>query len=180
MRPLPPAAIVCLDLQRARLTNAISPASVARTAEACRQVLRRARHARWPILHVHRREPDPDGARPIPGLEPLPSEPVYVRSGPSAFSHPSFAEAAMALGGPLALIGFSLCDSVLATAFAAADRKLQIEILQDAVAINARDEHAQRLAMAAPIMSLSPLCRMIASEELFQEDVKALAAANAP
>ena len=86
----------------------------------------------------------------------------------------------VALGGPLALIGFSLCDSVLATAFAAADRKVAVEILQDAVAINAKDERLQRMAMSGPIMSLSPLCRMIASEELFQEGVSALAAANAP
>lgn len=180
MSPRPPAALVCLDLQRARINDAISPASVARTAETCRQVLRRARHARWPILHVHRREPDPDGARPIPGLEPLPSEPIYVRSGPSAFSHPSFAQTALALGGPLALIGFSLCDSVLATAFGGVERRLPIEILHDAVAVDAQDERTQRRAMTVPIMSLSPLCRMIASEELFQEDVTALAAANTP
>ena len=179
MRLPPPAALVCLDLQRARLTSAFSPAAAARAAEACRLVLEQARHRRWPILHVHRRE-EAEGARPIAGLEPRPSEPVYVRSGPSAFSHPRFAQSAQALGGPLALIGFSLCDSVLATAFAAADRKLPVEILQDAVAINARDEYGQRLAMAAPIMSLSPLCRMITSEDLFQEDVTAPAAANAP
>ena len=180
MRAPPPAALICLDLQRARMKDAVSPASVARTAEACRQVLEQARRRRWPILHVHRREPDADGARPILGLEPLPSEPVYMRPGPSAFSHPTFSQAALALGGPLALIGFSLCDSVLATAFAAADRKVAVEILQDAVAINAKDERLQRMAMSGPIMSLSPLCRMIASEELFQEGVSALAAANAP
>ncbi len=180
MSPCPPAAVVCLDLQRARMSGAISPVSATRTAEACRQVLKRARRARWPILHIHRREPDVDEARPIQGLEPLASEPIYVRSGPSAFSHPTFAQAALALGGPLALIGFSLCDSVLATAFAGVERKLPIEILQDAVAINAHDERAQRLAMNAPIMSLSPLCRMITSDELFQEDVTARAAANTP
>ena len=57
---------------------------------------------------------------------------------------------------------------------------MPIEILQDAVAVDAQDERTQRLAMNAPIMSLSPLCRIIASEELFQEDVAALAAANMP
>lgn len=179
MRTPPPAALVCLDLQRARLTSALSPAAAARAAEACQLVLEQARRRRWPILHVHRRE-GADGARPIAGLEPLPSEPVYVRSGPSAFSHPRFTQSALALGGPLALIGFSLCDSVLATAFAAADRKLPVEILHDAVAIDSPDEYGQRLAMAAPIMSLSPLCRMITSKDLFQEDVTAVAAANAP
>ena len=52
--------------------------------------------------------------------------------------------------------------------------------LEDAVAINAADERLQRMAMSGPIMSLSPLCRMITSEELFQENVSALAAANTP
>ncbi len=180
MRAPPPAALICLDLQRARMKDAVSPASVARTAEACRQVLEQARRRRWPILHVHRREPDADGARPILGLEPLPSEPVYMRPGPSAFSHRTFTQAAMALGGPLALMGFSLSDTVLATAFAAVDRKLPVDILRDAVAVNARDEQALRQAMTAPLLSLSPLCRIIESKDLFQEDVVALAAANAP
>jgi len=175
-----PSVLVCLDLQRGRLANAISSESLARSVSACRQVLEQARRRRWPVLHVHRREASAEASRPIPGLEPLPSEPIYLRLGPSAFSHRGFSQTAQAYGGPLALIGFSLCDSVLATAFAAVDRKLSVEVVRDAVAVNARDELALRQAMAAPIASLSPLARIIDSRELFAEEAGAYAAANAP
>jgi len=179
MRAPPPAALVCLDLQRARVAGTASPTS-ARITENCRQVLLEARARRWPVLHVHRREASPDGARPIPGLEPLPSEPVFLRPGPSAFSHQAFARQATALGGPLALIGFSLIDSVLATAFAAADLKLPVEVLCDAVAADPRDDGALGHALFAPLAALAPLCRLIAARDLFQEDAAAYAAANAP
>ena len=114
MNSPPPAALVCLDLQRARVSGA--PAAAAQVTGACRRVLEQARARAWPVLHVHRREATAEGARPIVGLEPLPTEPIYLRRGPSAFSHPAFARRAQGLGGPLALIGFSMTDAVLATA----------------------------------------------------------------
>lgn len=172
----PTAALVCLDLQRARLAHPTSP----QVAAACRAVLNEARRRRWPVLHVQRREATTEGGRPIPGLEPLPSEPVYVRPGASAFSHPEFARTALALGGPLALIGFSLCDSVLATAFAAVDRKLPVEILGDAVAVEARDETSLRHALGGALSRLSPLCRLIEARDLLEEEAATYAAANAP
>lgn len=161
--------LVCLDLQRIRLLDGAAPEGE-RTARACRAVLDQARARRWPVLHVHRREASPERGRPIAGLEPLPSEPVFYRPGPSAFSHRVFRQSVQALGGPLALIGFSLTDTVLATAFAAADRDLQIEVVRDAVAGGGRE----------PLANLAPLARVIDSTELFQEEVAAFAAANTP
>lgn len=175
-----PSVLVCLDLQRGRLTAGGACEGADRAIETCRRVLDQARRRRWPVLHVHRREATLEAGRPIPGLEPLPSEPVYLRGGPSAFSHRGFSQTASAYGGPLALIGFSLCDSVLATAFAAVDRDLSVEVIRDAVALGARDELALRQAMAAPLASLSPMARIVDSLELFAEDAGALAAANAP
>jgi nicotinamidase-related amidase len=142
--------------------------------------LEQARARGWPVLHVHRREGSQESARPIAGLEPLPSEPVYVRPGPSAFSHPAFARRAQALGGPLALIGFSMSDAVLATAFAAADLRLPVEVLSDAVATGERDDPDLRRALSTPLASLFPLCRLIAADDLLQEEAAAFAAANAP
>ncbi|MDP3853774.1 isochorismatase family protein [Phenylobacterium sp.] len=173
-----PSVLVCLDLQRGRLSGVSDGAD--RSLEACRRVLEQARRRRWPILHVHRREATLEDGRPIVGLEPLPSEPIYLRSGPSAFSHRGFCQAARAYGGPLALIGFSLCDSVLATAFAAVDRDLTVEVVRDAVALGGGGDLALRQALAAPLVSLSPMARIIDSQELFIEDAGALAAANAP
>ncbi len=97
MNSPPPAALVCLDLQRARVSG--SPAAAAQVTGACRRVLEQARARAWPVLHVHRREATAEGARPIVGLEPLPTEPIYLRRGPSAFSHPAFAR--RALSAPL-------------------------------------------------------------------------------
>lgn len=162
--------LVCLDLQRSRLADAPLREAAERTADACRDVLDRARTRRWPILHVHRREASAERSRPIAGLEPLPSEPIFFRPGPSAFSHRAFRQNAHALGAPLALIGFSLADTVLATAFAAADRDLAVEVVRDAVAIDGRD----------PLTALAPLARVINSTELFREDAATLVAANAP
>lgn len=170
--------MVCLDLQRGRLLGGADGAD--RALEACRRVLEQARRRRWPVLHVHRREATLEAGRPIGGLEPLPSEPIYLRGGPSAFSHRGFCQAAQAYGGPLALIGFSLCDSVLATAFAAVDRELTVEVVRDAVALGGGGDLALRQALAAPLASLSPMARIIDSQELFAEDAGALAAANAP
>ena len=178
MSSSPPAALVCLDLQRARLSG--SPAAAARVTATCRRVLEQARARAWPVLHVHRREATPEGARPIAGLEPLASEPVYLRPGPSAFSHPAFARRAQSLGGPLALIGFSMADAVLATAFAAADLRLPIEVLTDAVATGERDDADLRRALTTPLASLFPLCRLIQADDLLQEEVAGFTAANAP
>lgn len=180
MRAPPPAALVCLDLQRARLLGSPSSSDPARITATCRRVLEQARVRGWPVLHVHRREATSEGARPIPGLEPLASEPVYLRPGPSAFSHKAFARQAMGLGGPLALIGFSMIDSVLATAFAAADLKLPVEVLSDAVATDSRDDGALRQALNIPLAALSPLCRLIEADDLLQEEAAAFAAANTP
>lgn len=179
MIPSAPAALVCLDLQRARLTNAAFLAPALEAADACRQVLAQARQRRWPVLHVHRREALAEHGRPISGLEPLPSEPVYLRPGPSAFSHSAFTRHVLALGGPLALIGFSLNDTILATAFAAADVRLQTEVLLDAVAIDVHDE-AARQALISPLATLAPACRLIQSPELFQEEAAPYVAANIP
>lgn len=165
----PRAALVCLDLQRGRQAG---PATAAELA-CCRRVLAEARARRWPILHVHDRTLS--DVRPIAGLEPRPTEPVFLRQGPSAFSNPNFRRAAHALGGPLALIGYSLGDTVLATAFAAADRGLPVEVVRDAVCPGAGAE-----ALFASLRALGPRIRLIGADELLRQTEDRFVAANAP
>lgn len=172
-----PAALVCLDLQQGRL---LASAQAEQIVVVCRRVLAETRRRGWPILHVHQRHRHAGYGRPIAGLEPLASEPVFVRPGPSAFSHEAFARQAQALGGPLALIGFSLTDTILATAFAAADRNLQTVVLSDGAAPNGPEDGHLRRALTSSLTGLAPICRLIESLELFQEEVAAYAAANAP
>jgi nicotinamidase-related amidase len=168
------SALICLDLQRGRLRAE----GAEEVIQACRRVLEAARARHWPILHVHRREPVSDHGRPIAGLEPLPSEAVYFRHGPSAFSNRGFRQAARALGGPLALIGFSLADTVLATAFAAADRELPVDVIGEAVAVGGPG--SLRAALSTPLTAMTPLARILPFNELFPEGVSRFAAANMP
>lgn len=169
----PLAGIVCLDLQRNRqVGEAVTP-----TLAMCRRVLNEARRRRWPVLHVHARQAEPVDGRPILGLEPRPSEPVFLRQGPSAFSSAGFARAAAALGGPLALIGFSLHDTVLATAFAAADRNLAVDVLRNAVW---GGSEAVDSILLAPLRALAPQARVVEVAELFRDEQEVFAAANLP
>jgi nicotinamidase-related amidase len=170
----PKAALVCLDLQRNRQVGE----TCAPVVSQCRRVLAEARRRRWPVLHVHARSlADP---RPIAGLEPRPSEAVFLRHGPSAFSNANFARAAMALGGPFALIGFALEDTVLATAFAAADRDLAVDVILDAVFAGAHEPEAVDRALLAPLRALAPRIRVVASDDLLLADSGRFAAANLP
>jgi len=171
-----PVALVCLGLQRGRLGFG----GADRIVVACRRVMEGARARGWPVLHVHSRDTPADHGRPIAGLEPLASEAVFLRPGPSAFSNRAFSQAAQALGGPLALIGFALSDTILATAFAAADRDLRIDVIADAVAVGRREDPLLRAALHAPLEALGPLARLMDSTDLFEESAARFAAANLP
>lgn len=166
------SVLVCLDLQRERLTSEGALATVA----VCREVLEQARRRRWPVLHVHSRQPAIPAGRPIPGLEPLPSEAVFTRQGPSAFTNRTFRQTAQVLGGPLVLIGFSLTDTVLATAFAAADRDLPVDVVEDAVG----GDPSIRRVLLRPLTALAPRTRVLTFRDLFIEDASRFAAANMP
>lgn len=169
------AALVCLDLQRGRQSSA---ADSERVVAACQRVLAEARRRRWPVFHVHSRDAGPEECRSIAGLEPRPNEPVFARFGPSAFSNRNFADAVRALGGPLVLAGFDLRDTVIATAYAAADRALQVDVLRDAVSCGGRDDLADLLL--APVQALAPRARALTSNDLLNEGAPQLAAANVP
>ena len=166
--------LVCLDLQSGRQLE--PGVDEARALEACRLVLAQARSLRWPVLHVHSRFHTGDATRSIAGLEPLPSEAVYVRNGPSPFSNRNFTLAVQALGGPLALIGFGLNDTVLATAFAAADRDLACQVVSDAVV----NPQGARLNPSHPLYGLMPQLGLVTSHDLFQQGARRFAAANMP
>lgn len=173
MEPL--IALVCIDLQRGRLNGA----DAERTARGCIRMLQAARRRGWPVLHSCRRQPGLEGGRPIPGLEPWSSEAVYLRDAPSAFSNPAFRAAALGLGGPFALIGYSLADSVLATAFAAAELHLPVEVLADAVAVGADDDdEVVRQTLYLPLARLAPMARLVTIHDILQPEAAHPIAAN--
>ena len=132
--------LVCLDLQQEQQA-AHSPADRERRRrciEACQGVLTQARRLRWKVVHVHlssgRMGPLTAGAKPIPGLEPRPSEPVFYRQGLSAFSSAAFNEYLKLTTAPhLIVIGFSLDGSALFTAVGAQEAGVPMSIVQGAI-----------------------------------------------
>jgi hypothetical protein len=82
----PARHLVCLDLVQS--PEPPTPEAQLRI-DRCRRLLTYARNAEWAMSHVY---PHTAGrsTRPLPGLEPLPSEPVYYRTGASAFSNKVF------------------------------------------------------------------------------------------
>lgn len=105
------------------------------SANAAR-LLAHARAEGWSVGHVISRRPRPGETpwRPVDGMTPAPSEPVYHREEPSAFSSPELCEA-LERGprGEVVLCGVSMQGSCLATALDALRRKLSLTVAADAV-----------------------------------------------
>jgi hypothetical protein len=105
------------------------------SAKAAR-LLAHARAEGWSVGHVISRRPRPGETpwRPVGGLTPAPSEPVYHREEPSAFSSPELCEALQRCpGGEVVLCGVSVQGSCLATALDALRLKLRLTVATDAV-----------------------------------------------
>jgi len=170
--------LVCLDLQRdyvvpGRPRYAAENAEVAAT---CARVLGFARDEGWRIVHSQLRDDDGAGwprdlfRAPIEGLRPLISEAVFFRQGLSAFGNPGFAaELRMARDKEVFLIGFSLADTCLATAFAAVDAGLTLVLVEDAIGAGATPE-----AAAAARTVLRPFVRLTPSRRLMVRSLEAV------
>jgi len=78
------------------------------------------------------------------------------------------------------LIGFSLEDTVLATAFACADRGLAAEVCLDAIAAGDHEPQAVARVLLAPLRALAPNVRLTQMDSLLIEDAGRYAAANLP
>lgn len=132
--------LICLNLQREYVTPgrplfAPHGAEVAEVARAC---LKRARASRWPIAHVQTRRVrlanNKSFSRPIEGLEPLPSEPVFATAYLSALTHAGLREHLMeAPPHSVYLIGFSLAHDGMATLFHGFDLGLPMIAVEGAM-----------------------------------------------
>jgi nicotinamidase-related amidase len=97
-----------------------------------RHCLFQARRRDWPVIHVHSERPTPPTA--IPGLEPLASEPVFVKPRASAFSAPGLPECLRDLSfNSLALVGFTLARDCLASSVVAHELGIKAIVVRDAV-----------------------------------------------
>jgi nicotinamidase-related amidase len=132
--------LVCLDLQQGSLRPGQAPDGC---LVNCRRLLAHARSEGWRVAHIHSRKPQLRDAAPIDGLQPLLSEPVLYRSGPSAFSNRAFCE--MVEGGAveLVLIGYSMTSALIGTAMIAFDEGLPVMLVEDAICSAVLDDETR-------------------------------------
>lgn len=155
--------LLCLNLNREYVTpgRPLHTHAGAAVASRARTVLYGARERGWMVAHVQGRRGrlanTDDFARPIEGLEPLPSEPLFLVRQKSALAHLDL-RARLSADRPRALylIGFALAHEGLATFFDAVDLGLPIRVVADAVASPAiGDRSAAEIDRAALAIAAS-------------------------
>lgn len=165
--------LLCLNLQReyatpGRPSHAPHWEGASDRARAC---LYHARSVGWRVAHVQsrrlRRSDDGFFARPIEGLEPSPSEPVYTTVHRSALAHADLcARVHEDDPGAIYVIGFSLAQDGLATLFHAWDLGLPMRIVEGAAASPAiGDRSAADIDRAALAIAASQ-AGVITSQEI--------------
>jgi nicotinamidase-related amidase len=155
--------LLCVDLQQeyAAPGRPMYGTADEATIAACRAVLDHARRHDWSVVHsvleydgglfgrggVH--------SRPVASLEPLSSEQVLVRDSLSVLAHPGAEHSALAQGGEVHVIGFSLSHSLLSTVFDAASCGLRMTLVEDAVGATALGgmRRAQVTALAKRLLA---------------------------
>lgn len=173
------ALLLCLDLQRAHLAReCVSWINDDRVA-ACERLLAFARRAGWTIVHSHRVGGAPlSEDAPIPGFEPLPSEPVFFRNEASALSDPRLAEIVRgAREGEVLIAGFDLRTSGVATALDAFNQGVRVTLLKDAVLAAERSNGA---CASEPALwdVVAPFAHVAPIESVFSQGLNPLAVAN--
>jgi len=128
--------LLCLDALRLDADSDRSDAPIANPWHInAAQLLGHAREQEWAIAHVISRRPRPGETpwRPLRGLAPEPSEPVYHREQPSAFSSPELRAALCGGARPeVVLCGVSAQGSALATALDALRYRVRLTVAADA------------------------------------------------
>jgi nicotinamidase-related amidase len=164
----PARHLLCLDLLSSELAveDPRHPARFQGPVENSRRLLHYARAAGWQVTHVHHRASLDTSARPVQGLEPLPSERVLYRTGLSAFSNRTFRRTVQSQRAELVILGFSLSASCLATALIAHDWNLPVTLVDDVFQPSSADR-SQIDALRAIARSLTaPFVRMAGTESL--------------
>jgi nicotinamidase-related amidase len=132
--------LLCLNLNREYVTpgRPLNAFGGLAAASCARRLLYRARDLGWTVAHVQsrRRLANSDSfARPIEGLEPLPSESLFIMRQRSALAHIDLRARLSAERPPAVyLVGFAFAHEGLATLFDAVDLGLPLRVIEDAVA----------------------------------------------
>jgi hypothetical protein len=155
--------LVCLDLVRG--PHAPSAEEEVRIGR-CRRMLAFARASGWVISHVYPRSAS-RSARPLEGLAPLTSEPVYYRTGPSAFSNRVFCRAIKEhYDTDLVIMSLALSSTALGTALSAHDRELPVTLIGDTLGQDAAADGLAAIetvahALVAPFVQIKETGQLI-------------------
>ncbi len=155
--------LLCLDLVRSEEAPDLDEdVRIGR----CRRLLAYARAGGWPISHVYPRT----GGRsppPIEGLEPLPSEPVYYRSGASAFSNRAFSRAMRdQYEVELVILALSLSPTAVGTALAAHDLDVGVALVGDTLSRDGPDDPGIEAIETIARALVAPFVHVRATHEL--------------
>lgn len=150
--------LVCLDL--------VEPEADQARVDRCRRLLTYARCAGWAITHLHPKTAGARPARPLPGLAPLPCEPVLYRSGASAFSNRTFRRVVREQAeGEMVILSLSLSSACLGTALFAYDVGMPVILVRDALSMSAADglEAIETVASSIiePFVEIAPVDDLI-------------------
>lgn len=155
-----PAILVCCDLQ-----DDCSPADVGSglAAVACRALLARWRRLRWPVAHLkrlgQRQWSAHGGGEWIDTFRPRPDELTFVHHLPSAYSSAHFGQyMQMTRDTACVLVGYSLDETILATAVDGYHRNHRYYLATEAVACSVpprADAETYRRAVIAIVQNFA-------------------------
>jgi nicotinamidase-related amidase len=154
-----PAILVCCDLQ-----EDCRPADERSTlaAAACVELLARWRGLRWPVAHLKRvgeRQWITGAPEWINAFRPRPDELAFTHHLPSAYSSAHFEQYMQSIrSSACVLIGYSLDETILATAVDGYHRNHRYYVANDAVACKfapPADVDAYRRAVIAVVQKFS-------------------------
>jgi Isochorismatase family len=158
--------LVCLDLVR----SCEPPTDEAQARiDKCRRLLTYARSSGWTMSHVF---PHTGGrsTKPLCGLEPLPSEPVYYRTGASAFSNRVFRRSLKE--GPeleLVILSLTLASTSLGTALSAYDHDIAVTLIEDTIGQDASNASGLEAIETVARALVAPFVQIRRVDELIDQ-----------
>lgn len=156
--------LVCIDLVRPSGRGEPRPLEEeeAQRVRRCGLLINHARATGWMVSHVLDHSARSRRMRAIDGLEPLQVEPVFYRTGVSAFSNRMFRQGVEdRCESDLILLGLSLSRCCLATALSARDQGLTVTLVEDVMAGSADTAagidaiHTLAHSLAAPFLGVA-------------------------
>jgi nicotinamidase-related amidase len=137
------AALLLIDPQREYVSGKVPLAGISEAITACRELVDMARQANAPVIHIHHHgkpggalfDPQSDGVKSIPDLEPSARDSVIIKGLPNAFAATHLHAHLQTLGrNQLVIAGFATHMCVSATARSALDHGYSSTVVASACA----------------------------------------------